>query len=111
MTHNDSTYPPRSEIVLYQTEDGSTRVQCRFEDESIWLTQKLIADLFQKDVRTINEHLRNIYEEGEIERRATIRKFRIVRPEGNREVARDIEHYSLPVILSVGYHSLSEAGL
>ena len=110
MSYNDRTYRPRSEIVLYQTEDGSTRVQCRFEDESIWLTQKLIAELFQKDVRTINEHLRNIYEEGEIERRATIRKFRIVRPEGHREVARDIEHYNLEAILAVGYRVRSSRG-
>ena len=66
---------PQSEIVLYQTEDGSTRIQCRFENETIWLTQVLIAELFQKDVRTVNEHLVNIYDEGELAREATIRKF------------------------------------
>ncbi len=73
---------PQSGIILYQTEDGRTRVECRFEDETIWLTQALIAELFQKDVRTINEHLGNIFDEGELPREATIRKFRIVRPEG-----------------------------
>lgn len=72
---------PQSEIILYQSEDGRTRIQCRFENESIWLTQALIADLFQKDVRTINEHLVNIFDEGELEREPTIRKFRIVRSE------------------------------
>jgi hypothetical protein len=72
---------PESSIVLYQTEDGRTRIQCRFENETIWLTQALLADLFQKDVRTINEHLANIFEEGELDRMATIRKFRIVRLE------------------------------
>lgn len=72
---------PQSEMILYQTEDGRTRIQCRFENESIWLTQALIADLFQKDVRTINEHLVNIFDEGELEREPTIRKFRIVRSE------------------------------
>jgi len=97
-------------MVLYQTADGRTRVQCRFEDETIWLTQRLMAELFQKDVRTINEHLLNIYEEGEIEREATIRKFRIVRREGQREVARDIEHYSLDAILAVGYRVRSPRG-
>ena len=72
-----------SEILLYQTEDGRTRIECRFENETIWLTQALIAELFQKDVRTINEHLVNIYDEGELDREATIRKFRIVRPRGS----------------------------
>ena len=75
---------PQSEIILYQTEDGRTRIQCRFEYETLWLSQALIAELFQKDVRTINEHLVNIFEEGELRREATIRKFRIVRQEGAR---------------------------
>ncbi|MCX5682697.1 MAG: virulence RhuM family protein [Planctomycetota bacterium] len=101
---------PQSSMILYQTEDGLTRVQCRFENETIWLTQALIADLFQKDVRTINEHLVNIYDEGELSREATIRNFRIVRLEGSREVARDIEHYSLPAILAVGYRVRSSRG-
>ena len=60
------TPPPQGEIILYQTEDGRTRVECRFEDETLWLSQALIAELFEKDVRTINEHLQNIYEEGEL---------------------------------------------
>jgi len=101
---------PRSEIILYQTEDGRTRIECRFENETLWLTQALIAELFQKDVRTINEHLVNIYDEGELDREATIRKFRIVRQEGTREVTREIEHYSLPAILAVGYRVRSEQG-
>src|SRR5208283_2796216 len=86
----------QSSIILYQTEDGRTRIQCRFENETIWLTQALIAELFQKDVRTISEHLVNIFDEGELSREATIRKFRIVRLEGAREVAREVEHYILP---------------
>jgi len=102
--------PSQSSIILYQTEDGRTRVQCRFEDETIWLTQALLADLFQKDVRTINEHLVNIFDEGELSREATIRKFRIVRLEGMREVSRDVEHYSLPAILAVGYRVRSHRG-
>jgi len=101
---------PQSNLILYQTEDGGTRIQCRFENETIWLTQALIADLFQKDIRTINEHMGNIFEEGELSRDATIRKFRIVRLEGMREVTREIEHYSLPVILAVGYRVRSHRG-
>lgn len=101
---------PSSSIVLYQTEDGSTRIECRFEADSIWLTQALIAELFQKDLRTVSEHLANIFDEGELSREATIRKFRIVRREGTREVSRTIEHYSLPAILAVGYRVRSKRG-
>lgn len=101
---------PNSEIILYQTEDGRTRIQCRFENETIWLTQALIAELFDKDVRTINEHLVNIFDEGELPREATIRKFRIVRTEGKREVAREIEHYNLDAIIAVGFRVRSHRG-
>jgi hypothetical protein len=102
--------PPQGEIVLYQTEDGRTRVECRFANETLWLSQALLAELFQKDVRTINEHLQNIYEEGELDPGPTIRKFRIVRREGTREVAREIEHYNLDAILAVGYRVRSDRG-
>jgi hypothetical protein len=101
---------PPSSIVLYQTEDRGIRIECRFEAETIWLPQALIAELFQKDVRTINEHLVNLFEEGELSREATIRKFRIVRREGSRDVSRSIEHYSLPAILAVGYRVRSKRG-
>ena len=104
----DST--PKSEIILYQTEDGRTRIQCRFENGTLWLPQALIAELFEKDVRTINEHLVNIFGEGELRREATIRKFRIVRTEGLREVARAIEHYNLDAILAVGFRVRSHRG-
>ena len=77
---------PQSEIILYQTEDGRTRIQCRFEDHTVWLSQALIADLFQVTVPTVNEHLKGIYAEGELAAGATVRKFRIVRFEGRREV-------------------------
>ena len=101
---------PQSEIILYQTEDGRTRVQCRFENETLWLTQALIAELFEKDVRTINEHLVNIFDEGELRREATIRKFRIVRIEGARQVTREVEHYNLDAILAVGFRVRSHRG-
>lgn len=101
---------PRSDLLLYQTEDGRTRIQVRLENETVWLTQKLMADLFQKDVRTINEHIRNIYEEGELTPAATIRKFRIVQTEGIRQVSRDVDFYNLDVIISVGYRVKSHRG-
>jgi len=80
--------PPTGEIILYSTEDGRARVECRFAAETVWLTQALMAELYQKDVRTINEHLQNLFEEEELDPEATIRKFRIVRQEGAREVTR-----------------------
>ena len=73
---------PKGEIVLYLTSDGEARLECRFENESIWLTQALVAQLYQKDVRTINEHLRNIYAEEELSPEATVRKSRMVQTEG-----------------------------
>mgnify|MGYP006297489113 CR=1 FL=1 len=100
----------QGEMLLYQGEGGRIKVECRFVDGSVWLPQKLIGTLYQKDVRTINEHLRNIYAEGELDRGATIRKFRIVRQEGTREVAREIEHYNLDAILAVGYRVRSQRG-
>lgn len=107
----DQPSQPTGEILLYDTPDGKTRVECRFADETLWLTQVLIADLFQVTVPTVNEHLKNIYNEGELVSDRTIRKFRIVRREGNREVSREIEHYSLDAILSIGYRVRSERGV
>ena len=97
-------------MVLYQTQDGRTRVECRFEAETMWLTQALMAELFQIGVNTVNHHLGELYVEGEIDPAATIRRYRIVRSEGSREVAREIEHYSLPAILAVGYRVRSQRG-
>lgn len=113
MTDETPTTPepaPGGEILLYQTEDGQTRVECRFAEETLWLSQILLSELFDKDVRTINEHLQNIFSDGELDPAATIRKFRIVRQEGAREVARVIEHYNLDAILAVGYRVRSEQG-
>ena len=100
----------KSELILYQTKDGKTKVEVRLQDETVWLPQRLMAELFQKDVRTINEHIANVYDEGELMPEATIRKFRIVQPEGNRQVGREIEHYNLDVIISVGYRVKSLRG-
>ena len=73
---------PQSEIILYQTEDGGTRVQVRLQDETVWLTQKQMAELFGKDVRTINEHIQNVFVEGELMADSVIRKFRITATDG-----------------------------
>lgn len=105
----DRAVRPGGEIILYQTQDGA-RVECRFFDDSLWLPQALIAELFGVTVPTVNEHLKGIYTEGEVAPEATIRKFRILRREGEREVAREIEHYSLPAILAVGYRVRSQRG-
>ncbi len=92
-----------SQIILYTTPKGDVKVEIRFEDETFWLTQKKIAELFGVDVRTVNEHLKNIFESGELQREATIRKIRIVQQEGNRQVSRELDFYSLDAIIAVGY--------
>jgi prophage maintenance system killer protein len=97
-------------IEIYQSRDGQTEIEVKFEQETIWLTQLQMSELFEKDVRTINEHIKNIYNTGELEQSSTIRNFRIVRKEGNREVTRNIEHYNLDMIISVGYRVNSIKG-
>jgi len=92
-----------AEFLIFTGQAGEQSIEARYEDETVWLSQKLLAELFQVDVRTINEHLKNIYNQDELEREATIRKFRIVQVEGKREVSRDIDFYNLDAIISVGY--------
>ena len=98
------------EIILYQTEDGRTRIECRFAEETVWLTQRLLADLYQVGVNTINHHLKRIYTEGELPPEATIRRYRIVQTEGGRTVERQVDHYNLEMILAVGYRVRSSRG-
>ncbi|WP_283743165.1 RhuM family protein [Sideroxydans sp. CL21] len=93
---------PQTPIAIYQSADGSIATEVRLEGETVWLSQKQMADLFDKNVPNINEHISNLYSEGELEPASTIRKFRIVRQEGKRQVEREIEHYNLDVIISVG---------
>jgi len=99
-----------SEFLLYQTEDGETRVECRFENETVWLTQALMAELFQTTVPNINLHLKAIYREGELSEPATIKEHLIVRAEGKRQVKRLVRYYSLDAILAVGYRVRSARG-
>ena len=102
---------PGGEILLYQTADGRTRLETRMMGETVWLTQKQMAELFQKDIRTISEHIRNVYEEGELAPEPTLRNFRIVQSEGKRQVERDVAHYNLDVVISVGYRVKSHRGV
>jgi len=92
-----------TKIIIYQSEDGKTKIQTQLENETLWLTQKSIAELFNVTVATINEHIKNIYEERELEENPTIRKFLIVQKEGQREVKRDVKHYNLDMIIALGY--------
>lgn len=89
------------QIVVYS--NGELELRMSFDEETIWLTQKQIAELFEKDVRTVNDHIKAIYKEEELFENSTIRKYRIVQKEGKREVSRDVLHYNLDVVLSVGY--------
>ena len=100
----------KGEIVIYQTEDQKTALEVRLQEDTVWLSQKELSELFMKEVPTINEHIRNIYKEDELDKNSTIRKFRIVRAEGKRQVAREIEFYSLDMIISVGYRVNSKRG-
>lgn len=101
---------PAGEFLLYETDDGRTRIECRFVDDTLWLSQALIASLFQVSVPTVSEHLKGVFAEGELAPEATVRKLRTVRREGSREVARLIDHYSLDAILAVGYRVRSARG-
>lgn len=101
---------PRSEIILYQTEDGQTRVQCRLEDETLWLTQAQIAELFETTPQNVTLHLRSIFEEGELAESATCKDYLQVRLEGGREVSRNLRHYRLEAILAVGFRVRSHRG-
>ncbi len=109
---NDPKLPgpaaPEGQILIYN--DGATRLQVRLEGRTVWLSQRLIAELFQVSVPTVNEHLANIYADGELDSGATLRSFRIVQTEGSRQVTRAIDHYSLDAILAAGYRIRSARG-
>ncbi len=98
------------EFLLFQTENAQTRVQVRLIDGVLWLAQRQMAELYEKDVRTVNEHLKNVYADGELNPDATIRKFRIVAREGARDVERLVDHYNLDAVLQVGYRVRSPRG-
>jgi hypothetical protein len=99
-----------SEILIYQSKDGRTKVDVKMDGETVWLTLNQLAELFQKAKSTVSEHISNIFEEGELQEDSTVRFFRTVQTEGGRSVTRELEHYNLDVIISVGYRVRSLVG-
>jgi len=100
----------KGEVILYKTPEGETEIDVKLEEETVWLTPYQMATLFDKARPTILEHIKNTYNEGELSQESTCRKFRQVQKEGKRAVTREIEHYSLDVIISVGYRVKSKRG-
>jgi hypothetical protein len=102
---------PTGEIILYQTEDGANRIEVRLEGETVLLSQRGMAELFQTSVPNVNHHLKTIYEDGELHPEATIKRYLIVQTEGSRQVSRAVDHYNLDAILAVGYRVRSHRGV
>ena len=99
-----------SEFIFYQSEDGTSRIQVRLENETVWLTQRQLADLYQLNVNTVSRHIKVIFDEGELQQQATVRQYRIVAPEAARTVERLTNHYNLDMVLAVGYRVRSARG-
>jgi hypothetical protein len=102
---------PDTGIIFYQTEDGESRIQVRLQDGTVWLSQRLLAELYQVAAHTISEHISNIYSDHELSPEATIRKFRLVQIEGIRQVERLVDFYNLDMILAIGYRVRSHRGV
>lgn len=98
----------QNNIVIYQTNDGEPKIEVRIEGETVWLTQAQLVELFASSKANISEHIKNIYTEKELTQESTVRNFRTVQKEGDREVSRDIEHYNLDLIISLGYRVKSQ---
>lgn len=98
-------------ILIYQNEKGDTKVDVYFTEDTIWMTQKSMCELYQVAKSSISEHIRNIFLDGELEEKATVRKFRTVQKEGSRQVARELDYYNLDMILAVGYRVRSHVGI
>ncbi|GAB6013390.1 virulence RhuM family protein [Viscerimonas tarda] len=105
---SDNLQPANSQFILYQDDNGVTNVNVRLEDDTVWLTQQQITELFMSSRTNVVEHIANIYQDGELDENATCRNFRQVRLEGNRHVARDLPHYNLDMIIAVGYRVKSQ---
>lgn len=100
----------QSNIIMYTTEDGLTKIEATFDEDTVWLSLDQMVELFQRDKSTISRHIKNIFTEGELRPEATVAKFATVQTEGNRQVTRDIDYYNLDVIISVGYRVKSLRG-
>lgn len=103
MKKKNKHIPVKSDLILYQTEDGKTRIEVRLQGETVWLTQKLMAELFQTTKQNISLHIQNVFDEGELSPEATVKKYLTVQTEGSRQVNRPVDFYNLDMIISVGY--------
>jgi len=103
MLNNNKALLQQSQIVIYKSPSGETKIDVRFDGDTVWLTQNSLAELFQTTKNNISMHVKNIFEEGELYQNTTVKKFLTVRKEGVREVSRDTEYYNLDLIISVGY--------
>jgi len=110
LSKTDKADQPRGEILVYQAEDGETKVEVSLRDETVWMSQKQMAQLFDKDTDTIGLHLRNVFKEGELNEVATAEESSVVQQEGQRQVRRKIRFYNLDAIISVGYRVNSRRG-
>lgn len=99
-----------NQLILYQTEDGETRIQVIMQAETVWLSQKQLVELFQRDKSVISRHINNVFKEGELARESTVANFATVQQEGQRTITRDVEYYNLDVVISVGYRVKSHRG-
>ena len=99
-----------NKIVIYQTEDGQTQIDVRLENDTVWLTQGQMVDLFQTTKQNVSLHVRNVFKEGELDQSATVKDYLTVQKEGKREVTRNVKYYNLDVIISVGYRVKSKRG-
>lgn len=95
-------------IVVYVDDNGKPQVDVRFQDETVWLTQAQLVELYQSSKANVSEYIKNIFNEGELDQSATVRKFRTVRTEGDRQVGRELEYYNLDMIISLGYRIKSD---
>jgi hypothetical protein len=102
---------PGGEIVVYQTDAGASRIRVLLAGDTVWLTQRLLSDLYQVGVNTINHHIKAIYSDGELSEEATLRQYRIVQTEGSRQVTRSVDHYNLDMIIAIGYRVRSPRGV
>ena len=100
----------QDQIVIYQTEDGKTQIDVRLENETVWLTQAQMVELFQTTKQNVSLHVGNVFKEGELEQEATVKEYLTVQNEGNRKVTRKVKYYNLDVIISVGYRVKSKRG-
>lgn len=100
----------QDKIVIYKSENGQPQIDVKIQEETVWLSQTQMVALFEKSKKTISEHINNVFNEGELDKGSTVRKSRTVQKEGGRIVSREIEHYNLDVIISVGYRVKSKRG-